>query len=270
MLEMSKEITQITQAGGNTINPRSRLRKACFTLNNYSEEEYNKITQSFSTFKYVIGKEGDEKTPHLQGYVEFNKQLSFKQIKEMIPRAHIEKPRGNRDQNIAYCSKEGNFVSNFPMKRRERLLSKYSNVVWKEWQQDVINIINEAPDERTIHWIWDKDGNIGKSFLSKFIYLKYDTILGSGKKADVFNQINTWIGGDEEKDPHVILLDIPRYNLDYVNYGCIEEIKNGLIYSGKYEGGVCAFDPPHVIVFANEAPDLHKMSADRWRVVGLV
>lgn len=75
-----------------------------------------------------------------------------------------------------------------------------------------------------------------------------------------------WMDTHEDEDPKIIICDIPRTNLEYINYGAIESIKNGMIYSGKYEGGQCIFDNPHVVVFANELPDGSKMSRDRWRI----
>ena len=35
-------------------------------------------------------------------------------------------------------------------------------------------------------------------------------------------------------------------------------------FSGKYEGGMVCGPNPHVLIFANDEPDTHKMSADRW------
>ena len=67
--------------------------------------------------------------------------------------------------------------------------------------------------------------------------------------------------------PEVVLCDIPRTALGYINYGAIEQLKNGILYSGKYEGGVCIFPPPLVICVANEKPDLTALSVDRWNVV---
>ena len=39
-----------------------------------------------------------------------------------------------------------------------------------------------------------------------------------------------------------------------------------MIYSPKYEGGYKLFNSPHIIVFANMAPQYERLSKDRWKV----
>ncbi len=258
--------TQITQSEGNT-NPR--FRKVCFTLNNYSEEEYTQLLQDFATYKYVIGKEiGEELTPHLQGYVEFGRQLSLKQLKKINNRMHIEKTRGTREQNKIYCKKDGDYVCTFPLTIKERILrDEYKDVVWRPFQQTVLDICRSDPDRRTINWIWDEKGNIGKSYLCTYLYLKYDAVICGGKRDDVFNQVFNWIDNRDEESPKIVICDIPRASLDYVNYSLLEKLKDGLFYSGKYEGGVCLLEPLHIICMANEEPMTGMVSEDRWNVV---
>jgi hypothetical protein len=50
---------------------------------------------------------------------------------------------------------------------------------------------------------------------------------------------------------------------DYIDYGAIEQIKNGLVTQGTR----LVFNCPHVIVFSNSEPDRETMSADRWNIV---
>lgn len=260
-------ITQITQKRGNT---NSRFRKLCFTLNNYKNDDYSKLLQFCEKcqFKYIIGKEvGESGTPHLQGYIEFGKQLSFKQIKEINNEMHFERPLGSRTDNIKYCSKDGDYVTNFKEPLHKRLLKKYNNINWKDWQQNIINIVESEPDDRTIHWYWEPTGKVGKSFLAKYLILKYDAIICSGKQDNVFNQVKTWMDKNKnEESPKVIVCDIPRTCLNYLNYGTLEKLKDGALYSGKYEGGICILDNVHVICLANVPPDTHTMSADRWDI----
>lgn len=250
-------------SGGNTSNPRAR--KWCMTLNNYTEEEYEKIKAYFKHKKHwIIGKEGKNATPHLQGYFESKNAVEFKTLKNLCSRAHWEITKGDTEDNRRYCSKEGDYETNIPIPLKERLLDRYRSVVWKDWQQKILDILETEPDARTIHCVVDYKGNSGKSFLCKYIDLKYDVILASGKKEDIFNQVKLYM--EEGKEPRIILLDIPR-SQDRISWGAIEALKNGHIYSGKYEGGKLVFDYVHVIIFMNHEPPRYEMSEDRWNVI---
>lgn len=279
---MSKKSQKSQRVLGNTSkNPKrpkdsDRLRRYCFTLNNWTPEELSHITQTFEKWKclYIMGKEVGEEcgTPHLQGYVEFRVQKKFTVMKKLNRRIRWKICDGNRESNLKYCSKDFDFVSNMKVpidKRKAILRAEYLNIQWKPWQQKVLDIIKDTPNRRTVNWFWEDSGNVGKSFLARYLGLRYDCIICDGKKDNVFNQIKIW----DEKNPHLlapdlILLDIPRsYHDSQISYGCIEKIKDGQLYSGKYEGGQIYLAPVHVICFANQPPETDKLSEDRWNIV---
>lgn len=90
-----------------------RSRGWCFTINNYTEEDEflaNEVCEdsSYGVIGYEIGE--NEQTPHLQCYVHYRDAKSFRTMKALLPRAHIEKARGTPSQNRKYCIKEGDFV----------------------------------------------------------------------------------------------------------------------------------------------------------------
>nr|WAE42673.1 MAG: replication associated protein [Cressdnaviricota sp.] len=90
----------------------SKSRNYCFTLNNWTEDEYRTIRNYTDDAKYVIiGKErGAEGTPHLQGYVAWKNARSFTAVKTGLgARVHIECAKGSGQSNKTYCSKEGDF-----------------------------------------------------------------------------------------------------------------------------------------------------------------
>ena len=68
---------------GNTIQARdSRAYAWCFTLNNWTQDEYDEVLSyclSEVIVAYVVGKEvGDERgTPHLQGWLKGKNQIRF-------------------------------------------------------------------------------------------------------------------------------------------------------------------------------------------------
>ena len=55
--------TNSTVALGNTITKAKRSRGWCFTLNNYTEEDFNKLKNTCTQFckKFIIGKEVGKK-----------------------------------------------------------------------------------------------------------------------------------------------------------------------------------------------------------------
>jgi hypothetical protein len=60
----------------------------------------------------------------------------------------------------------------------------------------------------------------------------------------------------------LVICDVPRAAGNFVNYGALEQVKNGLFFSSKYESEMAVFNPPHVICFANSKPK----EMARWRL----
>lgn len=88
-------------------------KRWCFTLNNYTEEEYTVLKNTMESLCIygIIGKEvGENGTPHLQGYFNFVRKVRLNQMKAIQPRAHFERSKGSDLENKMYCSKEKNFV----------------------------------------------------------------------------------------------------------------------------------------------------------------
>ncbi len=268
--------TKNTGGEGNTKPPPHssiRGRRWTATLNNWVQSDIDTIKQRFLSGKYVIGKEGKEdgKTPHLQCYLESKNPVAFTTLQRLSPRAHWEKAKGTLAQNYTYCTKEGDFETNIDNRtHREKLIqlvldNEYKDVVWKPWQTQVIRTLASPPVPRKIDWYWENTGNVGKTYLAKYIGCTQSIILCEGKKADIFNQVNMAI--EAKKTPKIILVDIPRSSFNYVNYAVLEKLKDGFIYSGKYEGGQCIIPTPHIVCFANEKPAFSSLSADRWNVI---
>jgi len=85
-----------------------RVSRFVFTLNNYTDEEY----EFFLTFRcqwLVVGKEvGENGTPHLQGACILGTQWSFSKLKTLIgfKRAHLETMCGKPEDSLVYCTKQ--------------------------------------------------------------------------------------------------------------------------------------------------------------------
>lgn len=89
--------------------PAYQLRNACFTLNNYTDEQVISVKEwctEYCTYA-VIGKEvGKQGTHHLQGYLELRARKSFKVVLNALFKAHIEPRRGTAEQAADYCKKD--------------------------------------------------------------------------------------------------------------------------------------------------------------------
>ncbi len=103
----------------------SPARGWCFTLNNYTDEEHSSIVQRLldncDRFVFCVGKEvGKGGTPHLQGCIQSRDKKDkwrpfnlFSVIREGKKVGHWTKMKKCFDANYRYCSKDGNFESNY-------------------------------------------------------------------------------------------------------------------------------------------------------------
>ena len=132
----------------------------------------------------------------------------------------------------------------------------------KDWQQDLLTIIDQEPDSRTIYWCWEKRGNVGKSHMSAWLTQNRNAITVSGNVKDI-----AYILSECTNFPKIIIIDIPRSNEQgHISYSLIEQLKTGMLCSTKYKGRSLTFNIPHVVIFANREPDFKKLSMDRWKV----
>jgi len=102
----------------------SRGKRWLFTLNNWTQDEYNGIEEFLrqESSYFCIGKErGENGTPHLQGYAELRERYRFSTLKNKIgSRSHLELARGTGERNREYCSKEGDFLEHGRVSRGAR------------------------------------------------------------------------------------------------------------------------------------------------------
>lgn len=125
-----------------------------------------------------------------------------------------------------------------------------------------MEIIQGEVDDRKIYWFWEPNGGMGKSALCRYLAIKMNALLVSGKASDMKAAL-ALIQKNGKPMPTILLMDIPR-TVEHLSYTGMEEIKNGVFFSAKYESGMVCMNSPHFICFANREPEREKMSADRW------
>lgn len=260
---MSVNSSDSSVALGNTSKTKATKQESpcsnwCFTLNNWTEEEYSYLVSYLSSnSSYIIGKEiGEEGTPHLQGWFCLHKKKRFTGIKKIFTRWHVEKMKGTRYDNLIYCSKQGDYVANVYVPKPLKVLATKDLY---EWQREIIEIIRGPPDDRSIFWFWETVGNVGKSTFTKYLCHHFHGIPVEGKKNDIL-----YCAACYESDLYIF--DFERTMEDFISYGAIEKIKNGCFMCSKYESKPIIRNSPHVIIFANFEPNYDALSADRWVV----
>jgi len=274
--------------------------------------------------KYLVFQK--EKCPetgreHYQGFVRFDKNLTFKQAQQALhtPDCHMEKPGQERadgstvgkvdEDNRAYCTKEASRIDGpweygtcgkrqgertdiaaalevatthglkraceehgatmvkfhkgveYVMKKLAEKERTMEALPWKPWQQRIIDRVEGEPHNRKIYFVHDSKGGKGKSTLARWLICNKGALMcNTTKAADI---AYAWNGHK------IVIFDLPRANMETVNWGAIEAIKNGVMFSAKYESGMKIFDIPHVIVMANSKPPAGTFSDDRLKIIDL-
>lgn len=268
--KMAQDGSQMAPSGGNTNNPAPRINASknwCFTFNNYNGSKIENFIYDLDKLgHYVFGYEtGASGTPHLQGYIEFYLKTRPSELKCLPKQIHWEKRKGTAEQAIDYCIKDGNYQTN--MYIRKPVKDPMENLTFKDWQIRILDLIKGPVDERKIYWFWESEGNTGKSTFTKHLIVKYDAVMVTGKGNDIKFIISKRL---ETKDVEIVIFDLPRISEGHLSYSALEELKNGCMCSGKYEGSSVVFNKPHVIVFANYAPTNYEyLSGDRWEVINI-
>lgn len=249
--------------------------KWCFTFNNYPNDYWFYMAPLFRDYAsgYIVGEEVGESagTPHLQGYIEFKTKTRpielFRNHGRNLPgydTIHWEKAKGSRQENLVYCSKEGNYKTTFKMEQALKIAPLHG------WQEKALAISQGDPDPRRVYWLWEPEGSYGKTSFVRYMVHNSGALICTGKASDAKYLIvkykelnNVW--------PDIILWNISRTMEKFISYQAIEEIKDGVFASTKYECSTVLMNPPHLFIFANFPPDLNEpgLSLDRFYVRNL-
>ncbi len=165
---------------------------------------------------------------------------------------------------IIYCRYHSGIdkIINLKKDQSERVKNtkKFRNVILKNWQTTALDQLLKQSD-RQILWIVDYTGNSGKTFLAKHLLANYSShYVTNGKNSDIARSYNY---------EDIVIFDYSRSQQDHINYGIIEQFKNGIIFSPKYESCLKRKDDVKIICFSNFYPETSKFSKDRWNIMQL-
>ncbi len=266
---MTKNSSNSSKGKSGNTRQISPAKHWVFTLNNHTQMNIDFIMQCSSIDQLSMQEEtGEQGTPHLQGYIKFKtklRPLSVFRSSSIAAKAHWEKCK-NISAAIEYTQKAETrtgrqFVKGLRIVRPLKVLKREQLY---PWQSKIVDMIETEPDDRTINWFWEDTGSIGKSALVRYLVINHSALLVAGKGADI-----KFLICGQKQPPDIIIYDIPRTAERYVDYCALEEIKNGLFCSSKYESKMYVMNSPHILCFANFGPDFEALSEDRWNIVKL-
>jgi Putative viral replication protein len=167
-----------------------------------------------------------------------------------------------REMHSGVCAQYPRFVLDYIADLREKVTVDAHPL--REWQQALNAQLLLPPDPRKIIFVIDRTGNQGKSWFARYYDDMHDNvqIIVPGKKADMSYTV--------KEDTRVFFMDCPRSKQgDFIQYDFLEELKNGYVFSPKYESRLKKMKTPHIVVMMNETPDMEKLSEDRYEIIEL-
>lgn len=227
-------------------------RRLSSILNDISKEWYMQLEKGEGGTGYI----------HYQGCFSLKNKEYMAAVKNLLGRndVHLESAK-NWHALKAYCSKSDTRLDG-PWSHETKWIKTIESL--RPWQEKVVDIIvKPCDDDRKIHWFFDAEGNTGKTSLCKYLLINFGaTVVNNGSFSDLAHTL--------PNDPKIVCFNLPRTLESRVNYSAIEAIKDGMIFSGKYDSHTKVFDSPHVIIMANFMPKLTALSIDRWVVHDLI
>lgn len=212
-----------------------------------------------------------KRNPHYQGYFHVKQKKRAKHLaiskNDEFKGIHVGPASSNGKEALKrYCMKDKTRVAGPWADRRIYMGSD----LWPErkfpaWQRKMLEIFQQPPGDRIMHWIYDSVGNNGKTKFVKYLAFKKDAVgLGYGNSTDVLNLAY--------KFPNRLIYawNLTRAKpatfseLDF--YSAIESVKDGFFINLKFETAQVLMDPPHVMIVANHIPKFQHISADRWKM----
>lgn len=228
--------------------------------------------------KYIFQREECPTTGkrHLQGYLEFPNRRAFTWQAKFPKEIHWTGATGGTRKNIIYCSKDRSWRADTERvvkgwsksyvkkcqeedEEKEEVEDYMDDLEFHAWQAALKVILLGPRHRRAVHWMFDEAGGKGKTAFIRHMCLKHKAIIVGGKAGDIKFQIMQM-----KVKPKIVFWNVVRTQESFVSFAAIEEVKDAIFFSPKYESGMCIFNPPHVVVMANFAPDLPALSRDRW------
>lgn len=216
----------------------------------------------------------NDENHHYQGYGHTKKKIRPRQLAgalgKLLPGVVVQAASNDGREALQKYSMKNETRIDGPWADNRHYMGEDLNIELLPWQKTIEKeIIETKANDRTINWIVNSEGCSGKSKLVKYMFHYHDCVYLSYSDArDALNLVSKFM------HKKAYLFDLPRtkptkHTKDDI-YNVMEQIKNGMIMNTKYETNIHLMNPPHVWVFANYAPNLMKLTKDRWKIWKIV
>jgi len=248
------------------IETEPKFRNLCFTINNYTQTDINRLNKLWKNdkVKYLvygleIAKSGTE---HIQGYAELVKQTRFKAVKKLFgEQTHIEKRFGTAKQAAQYCKKDGNFyeIGNISQPGKRTDMEAIRDKIKKK--TPIIEIVERYPGQyiryhKGIEKLNNLYNNIPRTIKPKVIWIYGKS--GTGKTKYIFEHHSDIYVKDETKwwdgyaQNEAILIDDFEGIWPFRN---LLRLLDRYPYQGEYKGGYVHINSPYIYITSEFPPE---------------
>ena len=132
------------------------------------------------------------------------------------------------------------------------------------WQEALNEKLVVEPDDRRIIFVVDPKGNSGKTWFAKYymsLHPNNTQVMKSAKYLDMAYNL--------ECTSRHVFINCSRQQTEFLNYDFMESIKDGMVFSTKYEPINKKMNKCHVVVLMNQMPDMEKLTQDRYDILNV-
>lgn len=256
-----------------------RSRNWCLTINNPTDDDVNNFQdldwENAPGIKYmVIGfehfgpapKDAETWTRHLQIFIQYTNEKSFKQVYESWPHAHIEPAKGTPGQAADYCKKE-QFVEYGTVPKSAKQCGIEQKERWERTRKLAMeDRVDEIDDEHYIRY-YSTVNRIASQFRQPVRTLTWDEVTfqlyygatGTGKTSQVYSDYfeseiyeknpNKW--WDSYKGQKCVLIDELRPDCAKALQTHFKKWLNIAPFQAEIKGGTIRIRPQIIIITSN-------------------
>ena len=237
-----------------------RSRSWCFTINNYTPEQYESFISTPSQYAIAGCETGESGTPHIQGYIYFHNAKSFSSLKKEYPTAHIELAKGTPDQASIYCKKGGVYkeFGSLPAQGKRSDLENIRSLIKEgKGMKDIVNIATSYQSVKMAEQILKYNEPV-RNFKPNVQWFYGATDTGKSRSAyeelgeDCYTCLSTgrWFDG-YDAHPHVLIDDMRK---DFLKFHELLRLLDRYAMRIETKGGTRQFLAQRIIITSPFSP----------------